>query len=71
MLEVPAATPVITPVPAFTAALEANALDQVPSAGIAPSADVLPTHTASEPLIAPGTEFTVITTVAAQPEAKV
>jgi hypothetical protein len=66
---VPAFTPVTTPVPAPTVALDVLLLVHVPPPGLLLSVVVLPTHTAAVPLIDDGAVVTETIFVAAQPVA--
>jgi hypothetical protein len=64
MTVVPGATPVTTPVAAFTVPMAVEALDQVPPAGVVVRVVVAPTHTLVGPVIALGVVCTVTTRVA-------
>jgi hypothetical protein len=67
MTDVPAATPVTTPDAEPMVATLVVPLVQVPPDVALVNVLVLPTHTDSEPLIAPGNALTVTILVAAQP----
>ena len=67
MIDVPAVTPVTTPVPASTVALAGALLLHAPPPGDEVSVVVVPTHADSVPPIAPGADVTVTTRVATQP----
>jgi hypothetical protein len=64
IVEVPAATPVTTPVDATTVAFAGVLLLQVAPVGVLPSVVVCPTHTPNPPVITVGIGFTVIIVVA-------
>ena len=67
----PADTPITTPVPTPTVATDVLLLLHVPVVGVLPSVVACPTHIDSEPLIVPGSGFTVIVFDAVQPVLKV
>lgn len=61
MVQVPAETPVTTPVPEITVATAVLLLDHVPPEFGLPKVVLLPAHTVADPVIAPGVWFTVTT----------
>ena len=67
MLVVPADSPLTTPVVVFTRAVPGRLLAQVPPVGVLLNVDVLPTHITGEPMINPGSGFTVTVVVVRQP----
>jgi hypothetical protein len=69
MVAVPALTPLTTPVPAPTVAIDALLLVHVPPVAVLVNVVVAPAHTLLPPLIAAGAAFTVIVLVAEHPDA--
>ncbi len=67
MLTTPAATPVTTPVPEPTVAIDVLPLLHVPPPVASERVVVLPTQTVGVPVIADGNAETVTTSVAKQP----
>lgn len=67
MVTVPAVTPVTMPDAEPTEAIAGLLLLHVPPASGSPSVIVVPAHTGELPVIAEGTELTVIVAVARQP----